>query len=71
VTASPIRSSALPLATTVGALGVVYGDIGTSPPYALKEAAKAASHGGQLTAEAILGVASLILWALILIISLK
>jgi KUP system potassium uptake protein len=50
---------------------VVYGDIGTSPLYALKEAAKAAAHGGPLTSDAILGVASLILWALILIISLK
>src|SRR3979409_2295555 len=65
-------SSALPLTATIGALGVVYGDIGTSPLYALKEAAKAATHhGGQLTPEAILGVVSLILWALILIISLK
>lgn len=55
----------------MGALGVVYGDIGTSPLYALKEAAKAASHGGVLTNEAILGVVSLIFWALILIISFK
>ena len=60
------------MTATLGALGVVYGDIGTSPLYALKEAAKAATHhGGQLTPEAILGVVSLILWALILIISLK
>jgi len=50
---------------------VVYGDIGTSPLYALKEAAKAATHGGALTNDAILGVVSLILWALILIISIK
>jgi KUP system potassium uptake protein len=64
-------SGTLPIAATLGALGVVYGDIGTSPLYALKEAAKAAAHGGQLTPEAILGVVSLILWALILIISLK
>jgi KUP system potassium uptake protein len=75
VTSSPAIVSGhpnpLPLATTIGALGVVYGDIGTSPLYALKEAAKAAAHGGALTHEAILGVASLILWALILIISLK
>jgi KUP system potassium uptake protein len=75
VTATPaadsIGSNALPLTATVGALGVVYGDIGTSPLYALKEAAKAAAHGGPLTSGAILGVASLILWALILIISLK
>lgn len=56
---------------TMGALGVVYGDIGTSPLYALKEAAKAAAHGGTLTNDAVLGVASLILWALLLIISLK
>lgn len=56
---------------TMGALGVVYGDIGTSPLYALKEAAKAAAHGGTVTPDAVLGVASLILWALLLIISLK
>jgi len=61
----------LPLAATLGALGVVYGDIGTSPLYALKEAARAAAHGGDLTNDAILGVVSLILWALILIISVK
>src|ERR1700746_657626 len=61
----------LPIVATLGALGVVYGDIGTSPLYALKEAAKAATHGGPLTHEAILGVVSLILWALILIISVK
>ena len=39
----------LPLAMTMGALGVVYGDIGTSPLYALKEAAKAAAHGATVT----------------------
>jgi KUP system potassium uptake protein len=75
VTATPaaaqVSSGALPLTATLGALGVVYGDIGTSPLYALKEAAKAASNGGALTHDAILGVASLILWALILIISVK
>ncbi|MFB9264551.1 potassium transporter Kup [Bradyrhizobium erythrophlei] len=56
---------------TLGALGVVYGDIGTSPLYALKEAAKAAAHGGAVTSSQVLGVVSLILWALILIISVK
>ncbi len=61
----------LPLAMTMGALGVVYGDIGTSPLYALKEAAKAAAQGAPVTHDAVLGVASLILWALLLIISLK
>ncbi|MBN8945323.1 MAG: KUP/HAK/KT family potassium transporter [Rhizobiales bacterium] len=64
-------AAALPLAATLGALGVVYGDIGTSPLYALKEAAKAATRGGALTQDAVLGIVSLILWALILIISMK
>jgi KUP system potassium uptake protein len=75
VTATPdagsINSNAFQLASTIGALGVVYGDIGTSPLYALKEAAKAAAHDGPLAPEAILGVVSLIFWALILIISVK
>src|SRR5437764_798096 len=75
VTSTPVatagHSAQLPTAATIGALGVVYGDIGTSPLYALKEAAKAATHGGALTSAAVLGVVSLILWALILIISLK
>src|ERR1700681_4696050 len=66
-----VHPTALPLTATLGALGVVYGDIGTSPLYALKEAARAAAHGGPLVPEAILGVVSLILWALILIISVK
>ena len=65
------HTKGLPIVATLGALGVVYGDIGTSPLYALKEAAKAATHGGPLIPEAILGVVSLILWALILIISVK
>jgi KUP system potassium uptake protein len=75
VTAAPAaeqaKSGTLPLTATIGALGVVYGDIGTSPLYALKEAAKAAANGGTPTHDAILGVASLILWALILVISVK
>jgi KUP system potassium uptake protein len=55
-------------ASTLGALGVVYGDIGTSPLYALREATAAA--GGPTTA-AVLGVVSLIFWSLLLVISLK
>ena len=69
--ASSIRSSALPVSATIGALGVVYGDIGTSPLYALKEAARAAADGGTPSPIAILGLVSLILWALILIVSIK
>src|SRR5918993_3317281 len=57
-------------ALVLSALGVVFGDIGTSPLYALKEASHAASHGG-LSPEVVLGVLSLILWALIVVISIK
>ncbi len=56
---------------TVGSAGVVFGDIGTSPLYALREAAVAASHSGPITSAAVLGVLSLILWALIIVVTLK
>ena len=57
---------------TLGSLGVVYGDIGTSPLYAFREAVAAATGtGGAPTRDAVLGVVSLILWALILIVTLK
>ncbi|WP_244478963.1 potassium transporter Kup [Methylobacterium sp. Leaf106] len=55
----------------LGALGIVYGDIGTSPLYAFKEAVRAASGGGPPQAIAVVGAVSLIFWALILIVSLK
>src|SRR3979409_424265 len=58
-------------ALTVGSIGVVYGDIGTSPLYALREAVTAASAGGTLTRDAVLGVLSLILWALVIVVTLK
>jgi KUP system potassium uptake protein len=63
--------SALPTAATLGALGIVYGDIGTSPLYAFREAVKAASVDGSLTSAAVLGALSLIIWSLILVVSLK
>jgi KUP system potassium uptake protein len=69
--AVPVRSWPLPAAGSIGALGVVYGDIGTSPLYALREAVKAASAHGAPLADSVLGVVSLIIWSLILIISLK
>jgi KUP system potassium uptake protein len=73
---STVQTAALPghdtrplrAAAALTALGIVYGDIGTSPLYAFKQAAQA---GGPLSPETILGVASLILWTLILIVSLK
>ncbi len=55
---------------TVGALGVVFGDIGTSPLYALRECF-APGHGVALNAVNVLGVLSLIFWSLLLIISVK
>jgi KUP system potassium uptake protein len=59
-------------ALTLGSLGVVYGDIGTSPLYALREAVLAATGPGELPSRAaVLGVLSLILWALIVIVTLK
>lgn len=55
----------------LGAIGVVYGDIGTSPLYAFKEAVRAASSGGLPMAQSVTGTASTIFWALILVVSLK
>ena len=59
-------------ALMLGSIGVVYGDIGTSPLYALREAIVAASgHAGTASPQAVLGVLSLILWALIVVVTLK
>jgi KUP system potassium uptake protein len=57
---------------TVGSIGVVYGDIGTSPLYAFREALSAAgaAHQGVQRAD-VIGVLSLILWALIVIVTIK
>src|SRR4051794_18175146 len=57
---------------TLGSIGVVYGDIGTSPLYALREAVVAAvGSEGIAGREPVLGVVSLILWALIITVTLK
>jgi len=65
------RRGKSPLAiTTLTALGVVFGDIGTSPLYALRECFHG-SHGITLNEGNILGVLSLILWSLIIVISVK
>ncbi len=55
---------------TVGAIGVVFGDIGTSPLYAMKEAFHGA-HAVAVSHDNVLGVLSLIFWALILVVSIK
>ena len=59
-------------ALMLGSIGVVYGDIGTSPLYAFREAVVAASGpSGTVSPQAVLGVLSLILWALIVVVTLK
>ncbi|MHB1344349.1 MAG: potassium transporter Kup [Thermoleophilia bacterium] len=55
---------------TLGALGVVYGDIGTSPLYALRECFKG-EYGIAATSANVLGVLSLMFWALIMIVTIK
>jgi KUP system potassium uptake protein len=56
---------------TLAAIGIVYGDIGTSPIYAFREAAVASTAGGPVTQAAVLGILSLIVWSLILLVTLK
>jgi KUP system potassium uptake protein len=58
-------------ALTLGCVGVVYGDIGTSPLYAFREAVVAAQGNGLVTREIVLGVLSLIVWSLIIVVTLK
>ena len=52
-------------------MGIVFGDIGTSPLYTLSVAVKSASPAGQAAPEAVLGIVSLIFWSLIVVISIK
>ncbi len=56
--------------STLGCIGVVYGDIGTSPLYAMRESLHAASHDG-LTRSDVIGVISLLIWTLILLVTIK
>ncbi|MFT4011884.1 MAG: potassium transporter Kup [Paracoccus sp. (in: a-proteobacteria)] len=61
-----------PWSLSLAAIGVVYGDIGTSPLYAFREAMHAAgARHGSVLAEDVLGVLSLILWALVLVVTVK
>jgi KUP system potassium uptake protein len=57
-------------ALTLAAIGIVYGDIGTSPLYTMKEIFSA-EHGLAVNPDNIFGVVSLILWGLIIIVALK
>ena len=58
-------------ALALGSIGVVYGDIGTSPLYALREAVQAAKNHGASGPDAVLGILSLMTWTLLLIVTLK
>jgi KUP system potassium uptake protein len=62
------RSSTATL--VVGAIGVVFGDIGTSPLYALKEAFSP-EHGIPLTPDNVMGILSLIVWSMVWVITIK
>lgn len=62
---TPNRLRALALA----ALGVVYGDIGTSPLYALKEVFGSAHHPVPITPDNVLGILSLVFWALMIVVT--
>src|SRR5262245_44865307 len=57
-------------ALSIAALGVVYGDIGTSPLYAIRECFHG-PHAVAATAPNVLGVLSLIVWSLIMVVSVK
>ena len=59
-------------ALTLGCIGVVYGDIGTSPLYAMRELVLAAVGAGHAASEpVVLGILSLIIWALLLVVTAK
>ena len=80
---TPMKSDAAPLVTStkaraghtargalmLGALGVVFGDIGTSPIYAFRESIKAAD--GAVNHGVVLGVLSLVFWAVVLVVAIK
>lgn len=58
-------------ALAIGAVGVVYGDIGTSPLYAFREAVSYVARDGTVERAEVLGILSLILWALTIIVTIK
>jgi KUP system potassium uptake protein len=70
MTAHPDHRSAPSIRLVLSALGVVFGDIGTSPLYSFRECFHG-QHGVTPTAENVLGVLSLVFWALIVVISIK
>lgn len=67
---APHRGLKHSLALALGSVGVVYGDIGTSPLYALKESLHHAAKDG-LDREEVIGVVSLLIWALFIVVTIK
>ena len=65
------RGARSSIALSLGALGVVYGDIGTSPLYALREAAKAAAGSHPISADAVIAATSAVVWSLLIIVAIK
>ncbi len=65
------RGSKRKASLALAALGVVYGDIGTSPLYALKEVFGSAHHPVPIEPANVLGILSLVFWALIVVVSVK
>ena len=59
------------LTLTLAALGIVYGDIGTSPLYSIKEVFGGAHHPVPITPDNVLGILSLFLWSLLIVVTLK
>lgn len=68
---SPTGSKTKLPALTLAALGVVFGDIGTSPLYTIKEVFSVGTHPVPLTEVNMFGILSLIVWALIMVVSVK
>jgi len=68
---SPTGSKSKLSVLTLAALGVVFGDIGTSPLYTIKEVFSVSSHPVPLTEANMYGILSLIVWALIMVVSVK
>jgi KUP system potassium uptake protein len=66
---SPIQK--ITLASTIAALGVVFGDIGTSPLYAFRECIRNGLHEGATPEQIIVPALSLIIWSLILVVTVK
>ena len=67
----PVSKRARITTLSIAALGVVYGDIGTSPLYALKEVFGGTHHPVPVDAANVLGILSLVFWSLVIIVSVK